>query len=243
MKRIFTTISVIFSTFLIGNFFLAQNYKYDSSAIQAFEESLSFLNSKNYIHVNSNAYSTHIFNTGDKISKHRNSSISIQKPNTLIVDLHENDESLTIIFNNGSLQYESVSGQFQSEIKMESNDLNDFLEKCNKYPSLESPVSKILSEKQYLSTCNNMIGAIDLGMDNINNIQTKHILIITSQENYEMWLNPMENYLPLKLILTDKTKNGNPTYSVELNNWEFDASKMTMLNLYNHSSSIPNIND
>jgi hypothetical protein len=102
--------------------------------------------------------------------------------------------------------------------------LDATIDAARKKFQIEAPGADLLYSRPYEILTEQVTGGRFVGRESINGVAVNHLAFTGEEVDWQIWIQEGQQPLPLRFVITTKTMKSQPEFTVQLSNWEPQAS-------------------
>ncbi len=202
---------------------LAMDRQVDAEADKLLKDMCSFMAATKAYTAIGHVLEDRVQDNGMKLKFSRSSTIAVNKPAQLRAETKgEFTDKLTVINGPKMSILDNEAGVYQ-EVEVPVG-LAATMDHLLETYGVNVPTSDLLTEDPYTSINTGVITGEYVNKSELNGVVCHHLAFRQLDVDWEVWIQDGDKPLPLRLVITDKTKVGNPQYMLEFTDWNLQPS-------------------
>ena len=159
--------------------------------------------------------------TGEKIQYSAYQFITARRPDRLFID-YVGDLKVSQTFYDGETftQIDPDAGLYVTEEALST--IDELVLDLEERRGVAIPLSTFVLSDPIERLSNSINSSTYLGTSYVNRVPSHHLLFITDEKDFQVWVSEEDTPLVQKLVITYKGLSGQPQYTAVLSNWNFD---------------------
>ena len=182
-----------------------------------------FLAGMKSLRVDATTIDERITKDGQKIQELKESKVAVKRPNGLMISRQGPRGS--VLFRYDGKQF-SILLPEKNEYGMASapKDLDAAIDAARDRLHIDAPGGDLLVTDPYRDLTDGVLEARYVGREPVGNVMAHHLAFVKKDVDFQIWIQDGDQPVPLRYVITTKDLPGRPQFTLELRNWEPNAS-------------------
>jgi len=160
---------------------------------------------------------------GQKIQEISDSTIAVKRPGAMRVDrvgprghavLRDDGRQISVI---------NLDKNVYAEAPAPAT-IDEAIDKVRERLQIEAPGADLLMSDPYETLTDGLATGRYIGIEPIDNVKAHHLAVTKDNVDYQIWIQDGPEPVPLRYVITSKDMPGQPQFTVELRNWQPNAT-------------------
>jgi hypothetical protein len=190
----------------------------DPKAVSLLKGMSDFLGTQNDMTVHIESLTQVVYPSGMRLLTDRSVDVAAVRPNMLRVEMASVGRNVVIYYNGQTATLytpaQNVYASFQAP-----GTIADFVNAAQNKYDLRIPAMDVFRRDAYTTLMKGVKSAQYIGQALVRETTTNHLIFRRQDIDYELWIKDGDEPLPIRLVITDKTKTGAPMFAATYTNW------------------------
>jgi hypothetical protein len=160
---------------------------------------------------------------GHKVQEIQDSRVALQRPGELRVDRVSPVGHATLIYDGKHFSVYNKDRNVYATAPAPPQ-LDAAIDDARDRLRLDAPAGDLLVSDPYSSLTEGTIEGRYIGLEPIDGVMAHHIDVTKKDTDWQIWIKDGPEALPLRYVITSKDLPGHPQFTVEMRNWQPNAS-------------------
>ncbi len=182
-----------------------------------------FIKQQKNFTVNLNVTYDNILESEAKVQYSALQTVRVQKPGRLQVDYVGDLRNTKFYYNGKTFTFYSVPDNLYATSTALPT-IEGTLRQIEETYDLTIPLSNLYVEDPCALVIPEVQNSLYIGLSEVNQTDTHHLLFMESDRNWQIWLTEGDNPVPLKVVITYKDLPQSPQYTAVFSDWNFNPN-------------------
>jgi hypothetical protein len=194
----------------------------DANADRMLRQMTDYLAGLKTFRVQSQSVDEVVTTTGRKIQVSADSIISVARPNKLRSDRIGAENGLEYWYDGKTMSLYCKANNTYSTVQAPAT-IDEAIDATRKTYKIDAPGADLLFSHPYDVLTEQVKTGTFIGRETVEGVAANHLAFEGDDVDWQIWIQEGTQPLPLRFVITTKTMNERPQFTVQLSHWEPDA--------------------
>lgn len=195
----------------------------DEKATSLLKQMSDFLGSQDAAKVRIDSLTEVIYPSGLRLHTDRSTDIAVDRPDRMKSTTCNADRCVDIYYDGKTATVYTPAKNYYAAFDAPPT-VAEFIDKAQDKYDMNMPAVDLLRRDSYDTLMNGVRSAAYIGQDTVRGVKTNHLAFRREDMDFELWIQEGAQPLPVRLIITDKSRTGSPMFAATFTDWDLSPT-------------------